>query len=63
MAILLLNKRVSEKCSVSGQNVMDDLKLKDSKSGVFCDFERNAVGNSYILFLCQNELASFSSQL
>ena len=26
---------------------MDDLKLKDSKSGVFSDFERNAVGSTY----------------
>ena len=27
--------------------MIDDLKLKDSKSGVFSDFERNTVGSTF----------------
>ena len=36
---------------------MDDLKLKDSKSGVFSDFERNTVGSSqHQMVNCRDEL-------
>ena len=43
VTILLLNERVPEKDGISGKNVMDDFEMKDCKSSVFSDFERNAV--------------------
>ena len=47
VVLLLLSKRISEKSSFSGQNVMNDLKLKNSKSNVFSNLEGNTVSKSY----------------
>ena len=46
VALLLLSTRISEKSSFSGQNVMNDLKLKNSKSNVFSNLEGNTVSKS-----------------
>ena len=44
-------KCVSKKCYVCWQNVMNNFKLKDGKSGVLGDFERKAINELYCFLI------------
>ena len=49
--IALVEQRIPEKSGISGQNMMNDFKLKNSKSNVFSNFEANTVSKSYRFFV------------
>lgn len=55
MEFLLLKKRVPEKGGISGQNMVNGLKLNNSKSNVFSNFE----GNTVSCFVSLSKLACF----